>query len=74
MPENAELFMNCLEAIVEMCPTVPETNGKEQTVGNDKRIICNCQSDSISKVKPSTITIVHSHTSSEIDTIAVHVE
>jgi len=73
-PENAELFVNCLEAMVEMCLTVPEINGKERVVGRDKRIICNCQSDSMSKIKPSTIKIVHSRTSSEIDTIAVHVE
>jgi len=74
-PENAELFVNCLEAMVEMCLTVPETNSKERTIGRDKRIICNCQSDSIAKVKPSTIKIVHSRTSSEIDAIAaIHVE
>ncbi|KMQ88788.1 ribonucleoside-diphosphate reductase large subunit, partial [Lasius niger] len=35
-PESAELFVNCLEAMVEMCLTVQEPN-KETAVGKDGR-------------------------------------
>lgn len=69
-PESAELFVNCLEAMVEMCLTVQEPN-KETTMGKGKR-----QSDSALKPRPSTVVLAQEHcrTSSEIDASFVHID
>jgi len=68
-PESAELFVNCLEAMVEICMKVQEPN-KETAIGKGKR-----QSDSALKPRPSTVGLIQEHyrMSSEIDS-SVHVE
>lgn len=69
-PESAELFVNCLEAMVEMCLAAQEPN-KETAIGKGKR-----QSDSALKPRPSTAGLIQEHyrTSSEIDASSVHVD
>lgn len=68
-PESAELFVNCLEAMVETCLPVEECdspNNNEPAAGRGKRTI-SYQSEAASKTKPSIVGFVrrYSRTSSE---------
>lgn len=72
-PESAELFVNCLKAMVEMCLTMQESNNKETVIGKSKRAN-SCQSDFASKTRPPAgIIQEQSRTSTEID-FSVHIE
>lgn len=73
-PENAELFVNCLRAMVEMCLTMQESNSKETVIEKNKRA-GSCQSDFASKTRPPAgIIQEQSRRSTEIDASFVHVE
>ncbi|XP_025987354.2 neurofibromin isoform X2 [Solenopsis invicta] len=70
-PESAELFVNCLKAMVEMCLT---TQDSKDTVTRKNKRTGSCRSDFASKTRPSTgIVQEQSRTSTEIDVSSVHV-
>ncbi|XP_071652252.1 neurofibromin isoform X2 [Temnothorax longispinosus] len=72
-PESAELFVNCLRAMVEMCLMMQESNSKETVIGKSKRA-GSCQSDFASKTRPPAgIVQEQSRVSTEIDASSVHV-
>ncbi|KAL0113512.1 hypothetical protein PUN28_012574 [Cardiocondyla obscurior] len=74
IPESAELFVNCLRAMVEMCLMVQEPNSKETLIGKNKRS-GSCQSTFASKTRPPAGTVPEqSRKSTETDTFSVHVD
>ncbi|XP_012529974.1 neurofibromin [Monomorium pharaonis] len=71
-PESAELFVNCLKAMVEMCLTMQDS---KEIVSRKSKRTGNCQSDFASKTRPPVgIVQEQSRTSTEIGVSSVHVD
>ncbi|XP_018362342.1 PREDICTED: neurofibromin isoform X1 [Trachymyrmex cornetzi] len=56
-PENAELFVNCLKAMVEILEMylIQESNSKEEVIIRKSKRANNCQTDFTSKTKSSPV-------------------